>query len=152
MHQITGSPVKRETVANWCNENPYSRRLIAELEGRAVGKVTLDTAYPPYAELVNLMVHPDYRRRGVANTLVQGCLEDACTRGHPYILLMTEHDNIPAISLYTSNGFLPCIPGSPAERAFTWMIHLPENSFTANINSKEDPVKYTPQSVRSQPG
>jgi len=35
------------------------------LDGRVVGKVTLDTAYPPYAELVNLLVHPEYRGRGI---------------------------------------------------------------------------------------
>ena len=128
MHSLVGTPIKTEIVRDWCRENPHSQRLIAEVDGRAVGKVTLDTAYPPYAELVNLMVHPDYRRRGVANHLVQGCLEDARSRGHPITLLMTEPGNTLAITLYTRNGFLTGIPGGEGERDFNWMIHLPKDS------------------------
>ncbi len=36
----------------------YSKILVADLDGKVIGKVTLDTVFPPYAEIVNLVVHP----------------------------------------------------------------------------------------------
>lgn len=144
MHRLIGSPVDAETVRNWCREDTYSRRLVAEVDGRAIGKVTLDTAYPPYSELVNLMVHPDYRRRGVANRLVQGCLEAARSRGHPIILLMTEPENTPAINLYARNGFINCLPGGPGEREFVWMMRLPEDSVAGRFEREHSSCRFTP--------
>jgi ribosomal-protein-alanine N-acetyltransferase len=149
MHRLIGSPVDAETVRNWCREDPYSRRLVAEVDGRAVGKVTLDTAYQPYSELVNLMVHPDYRRRGVANRLVQGCIREARSRRHPIILLMTEPENTPAINLYARNGFINCIQGGPGEREFTWMMRLPEDSVAGRFKREHPSCRFTPPRGRT---
>ena len=149
MHRLIGAPVNAETVRRWCMEDPYSQRLVAEVEGRTVGKVTLDTAYPPYSELVNLMVHPDYRRLGVANRLVQGCLGEARSRGHPIILLMTEPENTPAINLYAGNGFINCIPGGPGEREFTWMIRPPEDSVSGRFEQEHPSCRFTPPRGRT---
>ncbi|MFB0558189.1 MAG: GNAT family N-acetyltransferase, partial [Candidatus Bathyarchaeia archaeon] len=149
MHRLIGAPVNAETVRRWCKEDPYSRRLVAEVNGRAVGKVTLDTAYPPYSELVNLMVHPDFRRRGVANHLVQGCLEAAETSRCPITSLMTEPENTPAINLYSRNGFINCIPGGPGEREFTWMIYLPEDSVARRFKREHPTCRFTPPHGRT---
>jgi len=149
MHRSVGAPVNAEAVRRWCREDPYSRRLVAEVDGRAVGKVTLDTAYPPYSELVNLMVHPDYRRRGVASRLVQGCIGEARSRGHPIILLMTEPENTPAINLYARNGFINCIPGGPGEREFTWMMRLPEDSVAGRFEREHPSCRFTPHRGRT---
>ena len=149
MHRLVGVPVDAEGVRSWCRENPYSQRLVAEMDGRAVGKVTLDTAYPPYSELVNLMVHPDHRRRGVANRLVQGCLEAAETRRCPITLLMTEPENTPAITLYAGNGFLTCIPGGPGEREYAWMIRLPEDSVAGRFEREHPSCLFTPPRGRT---
>jgi len=150
MHRLVGEPVGAERVRSWCRESPYSRRLVAEVDGRAVGKVTLDTAYPPYSELVNLMVHPGYRRRGVASRLVQGCIGEARSRGHPIILLMTEPENTPAINLYSRNGFINCIPGGPGEREFTWMIRLPEDSPAERFVREHPSSLFTPPRDRTR--
>ena len=149
MYSQVGVPMDAETVRGWCEESPYSRRLIAEIEGKAVGKVTLDTAYPPYSELVNLMVHPDYRRRGVASRLVQGCIGEAGSRGHPITLLMTEPENTPAINLYSRNGFINCIPGGLGEREFTWMIRLPEDSVAGRFKREHSSCRFTPPRGRT---
>jgi len=150
MHRLIGALVNAETVRRWCREDPYSRRLVAEVDGRVVGKVTLDTAYPPYSELVNLMVHPDYRRRGVANRLVQGCIGEAGSRGHPIILLMTEPENTPAINLYARNGFINCIPGGPGEREFTWMMRLSEDSVAGGFLRDRPSSRFTPPRGRTR--
>jgi GNAT superfamily N-acetyltransferase len=150
MQRLAGDPVGAERVRRWCRESPYTRRLVAEVDGRVVGKVTLDTAYPPYSELVNLMVHPDYRRRGIASRLVQGCLEAAETRRCPMTLLMTEPGNTPAINLYTRNGFLTCVPGGPGEREHVWMMRLPEESLAGRFNSERTSSLFTPPRGRTK--
>ena len=150
MHSLVGAPVNAGAVRRWCREDPYSQRLVAEMDGMAIGKVTLDTAYPPYSELVNLMVHPDYRRRGVAKHLVQGCIGGARSRGHPIILLMTEPENTTAINLYARNGFINCIPGGPGERKFTWMIRLPEDSVAGGFLRDHPSSRFTPPQGRTR--
>ena len=150
MHRLVDEPVGAERVRSWCRESPYSQRLVAEVDGRAVGKVTLDTAYPPYSELVNLMVHPNYRRRGVASRLVQGCLEAAENRRCPITLLMTEPENTPAITLYSRNGFIDCIPGGPGEREFTWMIRLPEDSLAGRFLRDHPSSRFKPPRGRTR--
>lgn len=149
MHRLVGAPVNAEAVRRWCREDPYSRRLVAEVDGRAVGKVTLDTAYPPYSELVNLMVHPDYRRRGVASRLVQGCIVEAGSRGHPITLLMTEPENTPAVNLYSRNGFIDCIPGGPGEREFKWMMRLHEDFVVGRFLRDHPSSLFTPSLGRT---
>ena len=149
MHRLVGAPVDAETVRSWCRESPYSRRLVAEMDGRAVGKVTLDTAYPPYSELVNLMVHPNYRRCGVANRLVRGCFEAAETRRCPITLLMTDPENTPAITLYARSGFLTCIPGGLGEREYAWMMHLPEDSVAGRFKREHPSCRFMPPRGRT---
>lgn len=132
MHRVLGWPISEEAVKGWSEESDYTLRLVAESVGRAVGKVTLDTAYPPYSELVNLMVHPEHRRRGVASRMVRECLRLVEARCCPITLLMTERDNAPAQGLYKRNGFAPCIMGAGDEKHI-WMIHLPEVSAVASF-------------------
>jgi GNAT superfamily N-acetyltransferase len=150
MYSRVGVPMDAQTVRSWCEESPYTRRLVAEADGRAVGKVTLDTAYPPYSELVNLMVHPDHRRRGVASRLVRGCLEAAEGRRCPMTLLMTEPGNTAAINLYARNGFLTSVPGGPGEREHTWMIRLPDDSLAGRFNGEHASSLFTPPRDRTK--
>jgi GNAT superfamily N-acetyltransferase len=150
MYSQVGVHMDAQTVRRWCEESPYSQRLVADVDGRAVGKVTLDTAYPPYSELVNLMVHPDHRRRGVARRLVRGCLEAAEDRRCPMTLLMTEPGNTPAINLYTRNGFLTCVPGGPGEREHTWMMRLPDDSQAGRFNREHTSSTFTPPRGRTK--
>ena len=46
----------------------YSKVLVADLGGKVVGKATLDTVFQPYAEIVNVVVHPDYWGMGEARS------------------------------------------------------------------------------------
>jgi len=52
----------------------YENNLVAERDGKAVGRAVIDTPYPPYTELAGLLVHPQYRGQGVGTELVEGCL------------------------------------------------------------------------------
>lgn len=132
IHRVLGWSTSEKAVKGWSEESDYTLRLVAEAGGRAVGKVILDTAYPPYSELVNLMVHPEHRRLGVASRMVRECLRLAEARGCPFTLLMTERDNMPAQGLYKRHGFASCITGAGDEKHI-WMIRLPEGSAAASF-------------------
>ncbi|MEW5422292.1 N-acetyltransferase family protein [Amorphus sp. 3PC139-8] len=89
---------------------------IAELEGRIVGTVQLDTDTPPNqphrAEVTKLLVHPDVRRRGIARELMAALIDHASPLGRTLLTLDTRTGDA-AEPLYTSLGFVTVgtIPG-----------------------------------------
>ncbi|KAJ3770505.1 acyl-CoA N-acyltransferase [Lentinula raphanica] len=53
-----------------------------------------------------LSVDKGYRKRGIASTLVRNSMEAMKEDGVEEIVLETEYDNLPALSLYESLGFI----------------------------------------------
>ena len=108
----------------------YDTFLVAELDGRVVGRVILEAAYPPYSELINMYVHPDYRSRGVGSSLVQRCIEIASAHRCLLILTMTDPvENLPAHRLYSKYGFRPGILGDPSRRrGHMWLFRFSQES------------------------
>jgi ribosomal protein S18 acetylase RimI-like enzyme len=90
--------------------------LVAWLDGRIAGTVQLDHDMPPNqrhrAELRKLMVHPDFRNRGVARALMAEIEAIAGALGRSLITLDTRTGD-KAEPLYTSLGYLTAgvIPG-----------------------------------------
>ncbi len=56
-------------------------------------------------EIVNLAVHPQMRRQGIARKLLRECIRQFGTRGTKIIFLEVREHNEPAIRLYLSFGF-----------------------------------------------
>nr|WP_313657325.1 GNAT family N-acetyltransferase [Achromobacter ruhlandii] len=90
--------------------------LVAMEAGRVAGSVQLDCDTPPNqphrAEIRKLLVHPDFRRRGIARALMQAAEAAAVEAGRSLITLDTRTgDN--AEPLYTSLGYhtVGVIPG-----------------------------------------
>ncbi|KAI0283161.1 acyl-CoA N-acyltransferase [Russula brevipes] len=54
-----------------------------------------------------LSVDKGYRKRGIASTLVRHSIRGMQTTGAQEIVLETEFDNVAALALYTSLGFVP---------------------------------------------
>jgi ribosomal protein S18 acetylase RimI-like enzyme len=90
---------------------PGDDTLVVCVDGLVVGRGVLEAAYPPYCELVNLGVRPDYLRRGAGTALVRDAQLRARGAGFQYMALQTERDNLPAQRFYETLGFLPATEG-----------------------------------------
>jgi len=82
--------------------------LVARHEARIIGTVQLDFATPPNqphrAEVKKLLVHPDFRRAGVARALMLAIEDQARVAGRTLLTLDTASD--PAEQLYSSLGYV----------------------------------------------
>ncbi|WP_320169778.1 ribosomal protein S18-alanine N-acetyltransferase [Maridesulfovibrio sp.] len=85
-------------------ERKAFRVLGCEKDGMLVGYLAYSTVLDEM-EVLNLGVHPDFRRRGIGKalmlSLLQKCREMEIKRG----LLDVKESNHPAIALYESLGF-----------------------------------------------
>lgn len=74
--------------------------------GRIIGNVSLiESKVPDRYLIANVAVHPDYRRRGIARSLMVKAIEHIEDRGGREILLQVEAGNQGAIDLYRSLKF-----------------------------------------------
>lgn len=75
--------------------------FIWEQDGRIIGNVTVLTTNTPGRYLVvNVAVHPNYRRQGIARALMQQVTNLVRSRHGNQIMLQVVHDNQAAIDLY----------------------------------------------------
>jgi len=89
----------------------YFREFVAEIDGVVAGRIGLEAYCPPFAELVNLCVRPDFRRHGIGELLTRAGQRAAAQMGFPFLFLQTEMDNTGAHRLYTSQDWVPTAYG-----------------------------------------
>ncbi len=128
LHRLEGWPFSESAFERWLAGGRWSGVLVAEAGGRVLGKVTVDLAYSPYSEVVNLLVHPSHRGRGVGGALLDAAIRLAEREGFWAQLVMTDPRNEPAARLYRSRGFLPAIAPSEGERRDCWLIRFSRES------------------------
>lgn len=84
-------------------------RLIADVEGEAVGNLELIFSHHPLefhkAEIGTMVVNPKFRRRVIALKLIETALKIAKERHLEIVKLSVEATNVPAVKLYTKAGF-----------------------------------------------
>ena len=75
--------------------------------GQLVGNVGVQPAAARRQSwlIANVAVHPEYRRRGIARSLVQAAVDMAAARAGKEVLLQVKADNDGALRLYESLGF-----------------------------------------------
>ena len=80
-------------------------RLVAEVGGQLVGRVILDTVYPPFGEIVNMHVIPAFRGQGAGSQLIDSCILSLNRMNFMAAFLQTEAHLTPALRLYKRKGF-----------------------------------------------
>ncbi len=78
---------------------PYARVLVAELQGQVIGYLCC-WFVADEVQILNLAVHPRYRRHGVGRTLLQAVCNEARRAGARCVSLEVRKSNIPARALY----------------------------------------------------
>lgn len=85
-------------------ENPLSFWLVA-VEGDTVAGYIGSQTVLDETDMMNVAVHPDFRRRGIAEALVTGLVAQLKTMGSRCLTLEVRASNAPAIALYEKLGF-----------------------------------------------
>jgi len=86
-------------------ENPLSCWIVAMEADRLVGYVGSQSVLG-WADMMNLAVHPDYRRMGIGECLVEELIKRLMEQKVTCLTLEVRASNAPAISLYTKMGFV----------------------------------------------
>ena len=82
----------------------WSYWVVAVEDGQVVGYVGSQSSYEQ-ADIMNVAVHPDWRRRGIAESLIDCLLKELRTRNCMALMLEVRASNAPAIALYEKLGF-----------------------------------------------
>jgi ribosomal protein S18 acetylase RimI-like enzyme len=109
-----GSPEYEPALRDVASRDATADVLVAEVDGRVVGAVTVATrggpwserAAPGEAEIRMLVVHPLARGTGAGTALVTACLERARAAGCTAVRLSTEPEMATAHRLYERLGFV----------------------------------------------
>lgn len=84
--------------------NPLALWLVAEEEGKVAGYIGSQTV-PNESDMMNVAVHPDFRRRGIAEELVVSLCAALKEQGSVSLTLEVRASNEPAKALYEKLGF-----------------------------------------------
>lgn len=95
---------------SWALRLSMGAGFVWEEDGKVVGNVSLFDAgrFPNLGRgwlIANVVVHPSYRRHGIAQALMGAALENIRKRGGNWCALQVEKDNDGARALYESLGF-----------------------------------------------
>ena len=84
--------------------NKLALWLVAEEDGRVAGYIGSQSV-PDESDMMNVAVHPDYRRRGIAEALVVALCDALREQGSVSLTLEVRASNEPAKALYQKLGF-----------------------------------------------
>ena len=85
-------------------ENKLSLWLVALEEDRVAGYVGSQTVLGE-TDMMNVAVHPDFRRRGIAEGLILALVEELKAQDSHSLTLEVRSSNAPAQALYEKLGF-----------------------------------------------
>ncbi|MGB9798708.1 MAG: GNAT family N-acetyltransferase [Thermanaerothrix sp.] len=86
---------------------PSMSGFVWEEDGRIVGnlEIILPKTTSRYPLIVNVAVHPNYRRRGIARCLTEKAIHYLKSWNYPAVWLQVRADNLVALRLYERLGF-----------------------------------------------
>ena len=84
--------------------NRLSCWLVALEENTVVGYVGSQTVLGE-TDMMNIAVHPEYRKKGIAKTLIESLIDELSKKGSHSLMLEVRASNAPAKNLYEKLGF-----------------------------------------------
>ena len=84
--------------------NIWAYWVVALWEDTVIGYIGSQSSYDE-SDVMNVAVHPDFRRRGVAESLIETLIKELKNRGSKALMLEVRASNDPAIALYQKLGF-----------------------------------------------
>ena len=96
-------PWSETSIASELN-NRLSSWLVA-LEGDVVGGYVGSQTVLGETDMMNVAVHPDYRKQGIATELIQTLIDTLSKQGSHSLMLEVRQTNEPAKNLYKALGF-----------------------------------------------
>ena len=85
-------------------DNKWALWLVAVEDDRVTGYIGSQTSIDE-TDVMNVAVHPDCRRRGIAEMLINALVAELKNRGSHALMLEVRASNAPAIALYEKLGF-----------------------------------------------
>ena len=96
-------PWSENSVASELN-NPLSLWLVA-VEGEKVAGYVGSQSVMGESDMMNVAVHPDFRRQGIGERLILELIDQLANRGNHSLTLEVRASNVSAIGLYRKLGF-----------------------------------------------
>ena len=96
-------PWSEKSIASELN-NDLAFWLTALEEGQVAGYIGSQTVMDE-TDMMNVAVHPDFRRKGIAEALVNALVDQLKIMGSHCLTLEVRASNTPAITLYEKLGF-----------------------------------------------
>lgn len=96
-------PWSENSIASELN-NRLSLWLVALDGDKVIGYVGSQTVLGE-TDMMNIAVHPDYRKQGIANRMIDALISGLTERNSHCLMLEVRASNIPAKSLYFKLGF-----------------------------------------------
>jgi ribosomal-protein-alanine N-acetyltransferase len=87
-------------------DSPGGFFLIGEADAQVVGFVAARRVADE-AEILNVAVRPDFRRKGIASALLRAALDEFLGSTVARVFLELRESNLPARGLYERHGFVP---------------------------------------------
>ena len=85
-------------------QNIWAYWVVAVCEDAVVGYIGSQSTIDE-TDVMNVAVHPDWRRQGIAENLIEKLIQELKNRGSHALMLEVRASNAPAISLYEKLGF-----------------------------------------------
>ena len=85
-------------------DNQWALWLVALEDETVAGYIGSQTSIDE-TDVMNVAVHPDFRRRGIAAELIDALVAELKKRGSHALMLEVRASNAPAIALYEKLGF-----------------------------------------------
>lgn len=97
-------PWSETSIASELN-NKLSLWMVAVDDEKVIGYVGSQTVLGE-TDMMNIAVHPDYRKQGIGTALIVGLIDALELRGSHSLMLEVRSSNTPAISVYEKLGFV----------------------------------------------